>query len=139
MFISRKFIQLRKLVKIDRCPKKVRRFIHLPIESFQKMFGSRPWIFLSLIFLFLGANGQPIDCCSNGKNPFDLTFDPDTVAVCFPIQIPINDAFYKGKKTCMNFARSETAPDMDCQPGPLQQVNQISHWLDGSNIYGSSR
>jgi len=85
------------------------------------------------------ANGQPIDCCSNGKNPFDLTFDPDTVAVCFPIQIPINDAFYKGKKTCMNFARSETAPDMDCQPGPLQQVNQISHWLDGSNIYGSSR
>ena len=39
----------------------------------------------------------------------------------------------------MNLARSETAPDMDCQPGPLQQVNQISHWLDGSNIYGSSR
>ena len=28
---------------------------------------------------------------------------------------------------------------IDCQPGPLQQVNQISHWLDGSNIYGSSR
>ena len=99
----------------------------------------RSWIFLSLIFLFLGANGQPIDCCSNGKNPFDLTFDPDTVAVCFPIQIPRNDPFYRGKKTCMNFARSETAPDIDCQPGPLQQVNQISHWLDASNIYGSSR
>ena len=101
--------------------------------------GFRSWIFLRLIFLFLGANGQPIDCCSNGNNPFDLTFEPDTVAVCFPIQIPRNDPFYRGKKTCMNFARSETAPDMDCQPGPLQQVNQISHWLDGSNIYGSSR
>ena len=115
-------------------------YIHLPLEIFQKeRLAMRSWIFSSLIFLFLGANGQPIDCCSNGKNPFDLTFDPDTVAVCFPIQIPRNDPFYRGKKTCMNFARSETAPDMDCQPGPLQQVNQISHWLDGSNIYGSSR
>ena len=28
---------------------------------------------------------------------------------------------------------------MDCQPGPLQQINQITHWLDSSNIYGSSK
>ena len=54
-------------------------------------------IFKSYFFV-LGANGQPIDCCSNGKNPFDLTFYPDTVAVCLPIQIPRNDPFYRGKK-----------------------------------------
>ena len=39
----------------------------------------------------------------------------------------------------MNFARSEGSPDIDCKLGPLQQINQVSHWLDGSNIYGSSK
>ena len=29
----------------------------------------------------------------------------------------------------MNFARSETALDINCQPGPLQQINQVTHWL----------
>ena len=37
----------------------------------------------------------------------------------------------------MNFARSESGLDLNCQPGPLQQINQITHWLDSSNVYGS--
>ena len=93
---------------------------------------------MTFLNLFTGFNGQPIDCCSNNNIVFDGTFDPAS-AVCFPIEIPSNDRFYKGKKSCMNFARSEGSPDIDCQPGPLQQINQISHWLDGSNIYGSSK
>ena len=32
---------------------------------------------------------------------------------------------------------SSGAPDLDCQVGPREQVNQITHWLDSSNIYGS--
>ena len=32
----------------------------------------------------------------------------------------------------------KVATNINCKPGPFQQVNQISHWLDGSNIYGSS-
>ena len=32
----------------------------------------------------------------------------------------------------------KVAISLDCKPGPFQQINQISHWLDGSNIYGSS-
>ena len=63
---------------------------------------------------------------------------PNKEAVCFPIEIPQDDPFYKGLRNCMNLARSLGAPDIHCQPGPLQQVNQITHWLDGSNIYGSS-
>ena len=27
----------------------------------------------------------------------------------------------------------------DCKMGPGQQVNQITHWLDSSNVYGSSK
>ncbi len=30
-----------------------------------------------------------------------------------------------------------TAPRIDCFPGPSEQVNQITHWLDSSNVYGS--
>ena len=43
-----------------------------------------------------------------------------------------------GKRTCMNFVRSQANVDLDCQPGPLQQINQVTHWLDGSGIYGST-
>ena len=38
----------------------------------------------------------------------------------------------------MNFKRSKVSIDINCQPGMYQQINQITHWLDGSNIYGSS-
>ena len=68
-------------------------------------------------------NGNPIDCCHNVQNPFDPNFDTTREAVCFPIQIPRNDANFKGKSNCMNFARSESAVDIDCQPGPLQVLN----------------
>ena len=37
----------------------------------------------------------------------------------------------------MNFARSETALDINCQPGPLQQINQVTHWL-GMNSHEMS-
>ena len=80
-----------------------------------------------------------LDCCHDVEDPFDPNFDTTRDAVCYPIQIPPNDAHFKGKKTCMNFARSETALDINCQPGPLQQINQVTHWLDSSNVYGSTQ
>ena len=33
---------------------------------------------------------------------------------------------------------SSGVPDMDCHAGPRETINQITHWLDSSNIYGSS-
>ena len=38
----------------------------------------------------------------------------------------------------MNFARSLSSPSLKCTLEERQQMNQISHWLDASNIYGSS-
>ena len=78
----------------------------------------------------------PIDCCC--KYSFDMKNDEQIVAVCLPIKIPSNDPFFKNKTDCMNFARSKVSPSIDCKPRPFQQINQITHWLDGSNIYGSS-
>ena len=38
----------------------------------------------------------------------------------------------------MNFARSLSSPSLKCTLEERQQMNQISHWLDASSIYGSS-
>ena len=32
---------------------------------------------------------------------------------------------------------SSGVPNLDCNPGQKEQVNQITHWLDTSNVYGS--
>ena len=42
------------------------------------------------------------------------------------------------RRQCLNFVRSVGAPDLDCNPSPIQQSNQITHWLDASNVYGSN-
>ena len=80
-------------------------------------------------------DGVPIDCCSESNNT-DL--EEAKAAVCLPIKIPKNDAFFKSKTDCMNFKRSKVSIDIECQPGTYQQINQVTHWLDGSNLYGSS-
>merc|ERR1712223_975462 len=36
------------------------------------------------------------------------------------------------------FTRSTLSPNQFCPLEPSQQVNQITHWLDASNVYGSS-
>ena len=51
-------------------------------------------------------------------------------------KIPSDDPFVKNV-TCQSFVRSDGAPKIDCSPGPLEPLNQITHWLDSSNVYGS--
>jgi len=75
-----------------------------------------------------------IQCC--GKNgAFPASFDPEK---CSPIRMFSNDPFWKGRKTCMNFARSLSSPGLKCELSTREQLNQITHWIDGSNIYGST-
>merc|ERR1712233_153974 len=75
-----------------------------------------------------------IQCC--GKNgAFPASFDEEK---CSPIRLFSNDPFWKGKKTCMNFARSLSSPSLKCGLQTREQLNQITHWIDGSNIYGST-
>jgi len=66
--------------------------------------------------------------CSCGTN------DPD----CFNIPIPYDD-YYNQDQECFPFARSSAAAkNFDCKFSYREQLNSVTHWLDLSNIYGSS-
>ena len=57
---------------------------------------------------------------------------------CFPIDIPINDPFFRRhNQRCMNFVRSMPGPNQECSFGYGEQMNQITHLHDASNVYGS--
>ncbi|XP_075230965.1 salivary peroxidase/catechol oxidase-like isoform X2 [Lycorma delicatula] len=77
-----------------------------------------------------------ISCCSpDGKDLSPRHLHP----ACAPIDISSNDPFYsKFHHTCMSYVRSMAAMRPDCKFGPLEQMNQATHYLDGSTIYGST-
>lgn len=82
-----------------------------------------------------GFNNSLLKCCSpDGATENDL-LHPD----CQPILIPNSDLFYSQfNATCMEFARSSPAPRRDCSLGPRDQINQVTGFIDASNVYGST-
>uniref|UniRef100_A0A0A9Z8J0 Chorion peroxidase n=1 Tax=Lygus hesperus TaxID=30085 RepID=A0A0A9Z8J0_LYGHE len=82
-----------------------------------------------------GESGAGITCCNNGVERPPNFRHPD----CFPIMLPrIDPVFSPFGERCMEFARSLPAPRPECNFGPREQMNQITGYLDGSNIYGSN-
>ena len=81
-----------------------------------------------------GNEESGILCCEDG----DVIRESNRHRECFPISLPNNDhVFGKFGQRCMEFVRSMPAPRSGCNFGPREQVNQITAWLDGSNVYGS--
>ncbi|XP_076048302.1 peroxidasin homolog [Oratosquilla oratoria] len=83
-----------------------------------------------------GFNHSVPKCCNEKKGePLpDVFRHPD----CMPIPIPTNDLFYsKWNHTCMEFLRSSPAPRPGCALGPRDQINQVTSYIDASNVYGS--
>lgn len=39
----------------------------------------------------------------------------------------------------MNMVRALPTPNLECTFGQREQLNQVSHFLDGSHIYGSDK
>ncbi|XP_023335820.1 chorion peroxidase [Eurytemora carolleeae] len=78
-----------------------------------------------------GFNESILKCCSQSPE----TMHPD----CQPIMIPADDSFYsKFNVSCMEFVRSSPGPRRDCSLGPRDQINQITSYIDASNVYGST-
>nr|XP_050849210.1 peroxidase-like isoform X3 [Vespula vulgaris] len=81
------------------------------------------------------SSGKPISCCRTDGNALSPRhIHPD----CAPISVADRDPVYGTQYVrCMNYVRSLAVLRSECTFGPLEQMNQVSHFLDGSTIYGS--
>lgn len=80
---------------------------------------------------WIGFLGQRLRCC--GVNLHE--FHPE----CYPIRLPDTDPVNGlNNIKCQEYVRSGTAPRVGCTLGPREQINQVTSFIDGSTIYGSS-
>uniref|UniRef100_A0A2P2HX17 Peroxidase-like n=1 Tax=Hirondellea gigas TaxID=1518452 RepID=A0A2P2HX17_9CRUS len=82
-------------------------------------------------------NGQDVSCCErNGKRHAPENLHPE----CLPINILPDDPFLaQFGRECMGFVRSMPAIRRECKFGPREQINQITSYIDASNVYGSTK
>lgn len=82
----------------------------------------------------LTPQGVSIDCC-NRKLLTDPRFKHPA---CISVLLPDNDPFYaRFNVGCMNLVRSAPSPPIGCRLRAREQLNQLTHFLDGSMIYGN--
>lgn len=82
----------------------------------------------------LTPQGTSIDCC-NRKLLTDPKFKHPA---CISILLPDDDPFYaRFNVGCMNLVRNAPSPPIGCRLRAREQLNQLSHFIDGSMIYGN--
>lgn len=68
------------------------------------------------------------NCCQK-NNPTSVT--------CNNINLKADDPYFQAyKRTCLPKAKAVSSPTINCQQGVFQQINQNTHYIDLSNIYG---
>lgn len=81
-------------------------------------------------------DGGRIKCCSDDGS--QVLPPQKSHFACMPIFIDENDQFYRQfHQRCMNFVRLSIAPDHNCQMGYAKTLSKVTHFIDGSAIYGS--
>lgn len=66
--------------------------------------------------------------------------DPHPHKACSPIRVSAKDSFYSQFNVkCMHFVRTAMAPLDQCHVGHGRQISEVTHFIDGSMIYGSSK
>ncbi|XP_042233114.1 chorion peroxidase-like isoform X2 [Homarus americanus] len=81
-------------------------------------------------------SGEGIQCCPEGQEVTGELRHP----LCLPINVT-GDPFYGPRgSNCMNFVRSMFAvgTGSSCTFGFAEQLNQLTHWIDASSVYGST-
>ncbi len=59
-----------------------------------------------------------------------------TDANCLPIKMPTGDTVMKSE--CITFTRSSATLPLDCASSQREQLNLVTAYIDGSQVYGSS-
>ncbi|KAI9560223.1 hypothetical protein GHT06_014237 [Daphnia sinensis] len=73
-------------------------------------------------------------CCDGGRFG-NVTANPNVE--CLHIPIPSNDPVYVNAN-CLNMVRNTFGLNLDgTTPSSRQQINRLTHWIDGSQIYGN--
>jgi len=90
---------------------------------------------------FKNAEGKEYTCCSTDSIGTTLLTTPHPE--CLPIIIPVNDSTYNpsvdATYTCIQFIRSLYGNNLDgTTPRMRAQINLLTHWIDASNVYGST-
>ncbi|XP_049871278.1 peroxidase-like isoform X2 [Pectinophora gossypiella] len=79
---------------------------------------------------------QAIRCCDISGNDLIPRYQHPS---CMPISVPHDDPIFKNNfASCMEYTRSVTTYRGDCTFGAAEQMNQATHFLDGSHIYGAN-
>ncbi|XP_060080483.1 peroxidasin-like [Ylistrum balloti] len=81
--------------------------------------------------LSAGYAGAAIECCTLPEN--ERRQRPQ----CVDIEIPANDTAFLPNRTCMECVRSAGILEDFGEPGRRAQINELSAFLDASNVYGS--
>lgn len=82
------------------------------------------------------VDGSAVPCCTDGGD--FLSEENLSHGKCIPITIPEDDPFYsRFGQRCMEFARSAPACRENGRLGYVDQMNQNTHFLDLSAVYGS--
>ncbi|KAG1702399.1 Chorion peroxidase [Nymphon striatum] len=114
---------------------------HARISHFLMQFGQ--FVDHDLVLVPVATVGEegcerPVQCCyDDGSRPLERSLQHSH---CLPIEIDTTDPFfYKlNKQGCLEFVRSLASPDSTCNFKWREQFSEVTHFLDGSTIYGSS-
>ncbi|XP_001946575.2 peroxidase [Acyrthosiphon pisum] len=105
--------------------------IRIPDKNNQLLMQWGQFIAHDVSNLAIDTNGE--DCCAY-KNQHWVSRACEAT-----ITIPIDDPVYsKYNKTCMQFTRAMTSNNYSCPLQPLTFIDDASHFIDGSQIYGSN-
>lgn len=80
---------------------------------------------------------KDIECCAEGGS--HALQGAQRHFACLPIEVRPDDPFYsKFGVRCLNFVRLALAGDPECRLGHAKQLSKVTHFIDGSAVYGSN-